>query len=175
MVIDESDSDAEAGAGEQDVEGDAYRESLTSVDGFTRGPNGRVKFNKDTKKRRRENEEADMDVDMADADAQKANKKSKRKAEPKFGQEFKAKVCVLRSPSHNSPLTTLFCVIYRRLVGMSKRAAWIPMPTCPSRKPRRSRTGAAGSVSQASAEYCIVALYLYAVCSHRHWIVPILG
>ncbi|RPD59760.1 NUC173-domain-containing protein [Lentinus tigrinus ALCF2SS1-6] len=91
MVIDESDSDAEGAAGEENVEGDAYRESLTSVDGFTRGPNGRVKFNKDTKKRRRENEEADMDVDMADADAQKANKKSKRKAEPKFGQEFKAK------------------------------------------------------------------------------------
>ncbi|KAI0708959.1 NUC173-domain-containing protein [Cerioporus squamosus] len=90
-IVIESDSDEEAAAGEENVEGDAYRESLTSVDGFTRGPNGRIKFNKDTKKRRRENEEADMDVDMADASAQKANKKTKRKAEPKFGQEFKAK------------------------------------------------------------------------------------
>ncbi|RDX55210.1 NUC173-domain-containing protein [Lentinus brumalis] len=91
MVI-ESDSEAEeAAAGEENVEGDAYRESLTSVDGFTRGPNGRVKFNKDTKKRRRENEEADMDVEMADAEAQKSHKKTKRKTEPKFGQEFKAK------------------------------------------------------------------------------------
>ncbi|KAH9859050.1 NUC173-domain-containing protein [Lenzites betulinus] len=93
MVIDE-DSDDEAGAatGGDEVAGEAYRETLTSVDGFTRGPNGKVKFNKDTKKRRRE-AEADEDVEMADGDAgQKPGKKSKKKAEgAKFGQEFKAK------------------------------------------------------------------------------------
>ncbi|KAI0630149.1 NUC173-domain-containing protein [Trametes polyzona] len=94
MIIDD-DSDEGDGAGggaEGDkVAGDAYRESLTSVDGFTRGPNGKVKFNKDTKKRRRE-AEAEEDVEMANGEAgQKPGKKSKKKAEPKFGQEFKAK------------------------------------------------------------------------------------
>ena len=50
MLIDESDDEASGGAGggngDEDVEGNAYRENLTSVDGFTRGPNGKVKFNK---------------------------------------------------------------------------------------------------------------------------------
>ena len=92
MVIDESDDEAQAVAGGEDVEGNAYRETLTSVDGFKRGPNGKVKFNKDTKKRRRENEEADDDVEMADANQQTAGKRNKRKTEPKFGHEFKAKV-----------------------------------------------------------------------------------
>ena len=66
MVIDESDDEAAAGEGEEDVEGNAYRETLTSVDGFTRGPNGKVKFNKDTKKRRRENDAVDEDVEKAE-------------------------------------------------------------------------------------------------------------
>ena len=57
MVIDDKANEDEAM--EEDVAGAAYKESLTSVDGFTRGPHGRVKFNKDTKKRRRENEEED--------------------------------------------------------------------------------------------------------------------
>ena len=63
MVIDDKANEDEAM--EEDVAGAAYKESLTSVDGFTRGPNGRVKFNKDTKKRRRENE--DEDVEMGEA------------------------------------------------------------------------------------------------------------
>nr|VWP02479.1 G protein alpha subunit [Ganoderma boninense] len=96
MMIDESDDEAGKGAdggnGGEDVEGNAYRENLTSIDGFTRGPNGKVKFNKDTKKRRRENEDGDGDVEMADGEGQKASKKTKRRAEPKFGHEFKAKV-----------------------------------------------------------------------------------
>ncbi|KAG6830460.1 hypothetical protein H0H92_000613 [Tricholoma furcatifolium] len=91
MIIDgeaDSDDDAEPST---DVAGTAYRESMTSVDGFTRGPNGRVKFHKDTKKRRREELEAE-DVEMADGDAgPTASKKNKRKAEPKLGHEFKAK------------------------------------------------------------------------------------
>ncbi|TFK53636.1 NUC173-domain-containing protein [Heliocybe sulcata] len=91
MVIDNSDS--EEAPMEEDVVGTAYREGLTSVDGFTRGPNGRVKANRNTKKRRRENAETDQDVEMEDAtSAQDAKKGSKqRKTEPKLGHEFKAK------------------------------------------------------------------------------------
>ncbi|KAH8828256.1 NUC173-domain-containing protein [Flagelloscypha sp. PMI_526] len=69
---------------------DAYKESLVSVDGFTRGPNGRVKFNKDTKKRRREATEEDL-VDM---DASELSPKRAKKKEGKsqgLGSEFKAK------------------------------------------------------------------------------------
>lgn len=94
MIIDDnSDSDAEADKPSEDVAGTAYRESLTSADGFTRGPNGRIKFNKDTKKRRRENEDVEEDVEMGDADASSGKaKKNKRRSEAKFGHEFKAKV-----------------------------------------------------------------------------------
>jgi ribosomal RNA-processing protein 12 len=99
MIIDE-DSGSDGGAGKvqkpstTDVAGSAYRESITSVDGFTRGQGGRVKFNKDTKKRRMQNEEADEDVEMVDGELVTHNKKRKKK-EPsvKFGHEFKAKVC----------------------------------------------------------------------------------
>ncbi|TFK44425.1 armadillo-type protein [Crucibulum laeve] len=94
MIIDSgSDSDNEAAAPsvEIDVAGSAYKESMTSVDGFTRGPNGRIKFNKDTKKRRRENEEVDGDIEMADVEAAAGKKKPKRKSDVKLGQEFKAK------------------------------------------------------------------------------------
>ena len=91
MIIDEdSDSGPEAGA-QEDVAGGAYRESMTSADGFTRGPNGRIKFNKDTKKRRRENAEEDGDVEMADVESGKGPRK-KRASDPKLGREFKAKV-----------------------------------------------------------------------------------
>ncbi|GJE94485.1 NUC173 domain-containing protein [Phanerochaete sordida] len=91
MVIDDEDGtgaeqDAEM---EEDVAGVAYREALTSADGFTRGPNGRVKFNKDTKKRRREETEME-DVEMADAQPA-SNKKEKKKHDARIGQEFKAK------------------------------------------------------------------------------------
>jgi len=94
MMID-SDSGSEAEANVKragtDVAGSAYRESITSVDGFTRGPNGRIKFNKDTKKRRRENDEAE-DVEMADGEAGSGkNKKNKQRSEVKLGHEFKAK------------------------------------------------------------------------------------
>ncbi|KAJ6499124.1 armadillo-type protein [Mycena sanguinolenta] len=92
MLIDEEGDGEDAGQPDSaDVAGTAYRESMTSVDGFTRGPNGRVKFNKDTKKRRRENEDADGDVEMGDGEAGSKNKKAKRKDDPKFGHEFKAK------------------------------------------------------------------------------------
>ncbi|KZT21419.1 NUC173-domain-containing protein [Neolentinus lepideus HHB14362 ss-1] len=91
MVIDDSDSN-EAPM-EEDVVGTAYREGLTSVDGFTRGPNGRMKANKNTKKRRRENREVDQDVEMEDVIGGQGGKKDskQRKPEPKLGHEFKAK------------------------------------------------------------------------------------
>jgi len=105
MIIDgDVDSDAEKIVPQNaatDVAGTAYRESITSVDGFTRGPNGRIKFNKDTKKRRRD-EEAIQDVEMADVDELSSGgrpKKPKKNVDPKFGHEFKAKVCSDISPS----------------------------------------------------------------------------
>lgn len=77
--------------------GSAYKESITSVDGFTRGPNGRIKFNKDTKKRRRENEDVDGDIEMADAETPAETKKNKRRStELGLGREFKARVCASR-------------------------------------------------------------------------------
>ncbi|KIJ68150.1 hypothetical protein HYDPIDRAFT_83324 [Hydnomerulius pinastri MD-312] len=89
----ESDSDIEVSARKaaKDVAGSAYRESITSVDGFTRGPNGRIKFNKDTKKRRRENQDDEGDVEMADAETAVDTKKNKRRSDVKLGHEFKAK------------------------------------------------------------------------------------
>ncbi|EPQ57690.1 hypothetical protein GLOTRDRAFT_37808 [Gloeophyllum trabeum ATCC 11539] len=92
MVIDEE-SDSDAAPAAEDVVGTAYRESMTSADGFTRGPNGRMKANKDTKKRRRENAEADQDVEMEDVAAAPEGKKGskQRKTEAKLGHEFKAK------------------------------------------------------------------------------------
>ncbi|KAI0088037.1 NUC173-domain-containing protein [Irpex rosettiformis] len=88
MVIGDNDEEEDMNM-EEDVEGTAYRETITSADGFTRGPNGRVKFNKDTKKRRRD-AEADEDVEMGEAQATSA-KNAKRRSESRFGQEFKAK------------------------------------------------------------------------------------
>lgn len=89
MIIEESDSDAVVGEAELDVAGTAYREALTSVDGFTRGPSGRIKFNKDTKKRRRENAVEDEDVEMAETEPTRTT--GKKKSEAKLGHEFKAK------------------------------------------------------------------------------------
>ncbi|KAI9569645.1 armadillo-type protein [Boletus coccyginus] len=95
IPTEESDSDIEVSArrAAKDVAGNAYRESVTSVDGFARGSNGRIKFNKDTKKRRRENEDDDGDIEMADAETPAKSKTHKRRSEVKLGHEFKAKVC----------------------------------------------------------------------------------
>lgn len=145
MVIDD-----EAGAEEQDeavtpdVAGSAYRESLTSVDGFTRGPNGRVKFNKDTKKRRRENEDIE-DVEMADAQPAAA-KKEKKRHDPKIGHEFKAKV---RREDYElgSLLTT--DILNRKLAGTSRRVGLTLSLTCrcPRRRKRRGALAWLASVS----------------------------
>jgi ribosomal RNA-processing protein 12 len=94
MIIEDKDEDVEIEVGD-DLAGRAYKESLTSVDGFTRGPNGRIKFNKDTKKRRHANEgNEDDDVEMVDATKPTAKVNKKRKKDPKLGHEFKAKVMV---------------------------------------------------------------------------------
>ena len=97
IPAEESDSDIEVSArrAAKDDAGNAYRESVTSVDGFARGPNGRIKFNKDTKKRRRGNEDEDGDIEMADAETPAKSKTNKRRSEVKLGHEFKAKVCSL--------------------------------------------------------------------------------
>jgi ribosomal RNA-processing protein 12 len=90
------DADIDAGVGT------AYMESMVSTDGFTRGPSGRIKFNKDTKKRRRAEAEIEigMEVDGHSLNAVTtpkptlpANKKLKeREKQKKLGHEFKAKV-----------------------------------------------------------------------------------
>lgn len=100
MILDDGE-DAHIPA-DDNLAGTAYKESLTSVDGFTRGSNGQVKFNKDTKKRRRANEANgdDGDVEMIDAVSSRLPKSNKkRKMETKLGQEFKAKVSLLVSAS----------------------------------------------------------------------------
>ncbi|KAG8802920.1 hypothetical protein FRC17_006313, partial [Serendipita sp. 399] len=102
MVIGESDSDSDdhrhaapkqLKRSDHDVlAGAAYKESLVSVDGFTRNPNGTIKFHKDTKKRRREEMEAmDNDVEMEDAHTKGEGKRKQKQKPSRLGQEFKAK------------------------------------------------------------------------------------
>jgi ribosomal RNA-processing protein 12 len=99
MIIDKEfdlgDAEEDGNAEDEMIVGNAYKESMTSVDGFSRGAGGRIKFNKDTKKRRREENENDEDVRMADAENISAERKKNKKigkSEPRFGHEFKAKV-----------------------------------------------------------------------------------
>jgi len=94
MIIDDGgEVDGETMEIEEDVVGTAYRDSIRSVDGFSRGPNGRVKFNKDTKKRRREEVEGEIeDVEMGDV-AANTDRKSKKRSPEKLGKEFRSKVC----------------------------------------------------------------------------------
>jgi len=127
MIIEESDSD-ESGAAEPDVAGTAYREALTSVDGFTRGQGGRVKFNKDTKKRRRENEDEDEDVDMAEAEPARLTGKKSR--EVKLGHEFRAKVWV-RVHRFLKVMPTIVPHAHRRPVEISRRAGLTRTHTSP--------------------------------------------
>ena len=92
LIINSDSSSDEANAQEAtDVAGTAYREKITAVDGFTQGPNGKIKFNKDTKKRRLE--EANMeDVEMVDVEELTSKSKKIKKSEVKLGHQFKAKV-----------------------------------------------------------------------------------
>jgi ribosomal RNA-processing protein 12 len=125
MIIEESDSDV-GGVAEPDVAGTAYREALTSVDGFSRGPGGRIKFNKDTKKRRRENAAEDEDVEMAETEP--AGTTGKKRSEVKLGHEFRAKVRITMLSSVFSRLTTVSHA-RRRLAGISRRAGLTHMHT----------------------------------------------
>jgi ribosomal RNA-processing protein 12 len=99
MII--GDGDEETGETmevEEDVVGTAYRDSIRSTDGFSRGPNGRVKFNKDTKKRRREELEGETeDVEMGDV-AANTGRKSKKHSPEKLGKEFRSKVRASNRP-----------------------------------------------------------------------------
>ena len=103
MIIDEDNSDEEVSQSAHKPEymdANSYKESLTSVHGFTRGLNGRIKFHKDTKKRRRE-EMSEDDVEMADTTLEEVVSKSKnekKRNEIRVGQEFKAKVCSTPTP-----------------------------------------------------------------------------
>ncbi|EJT97410.1 NUC173-domain-containing protein [Dacryopinax primogenitus] len=91
LVIVEDEEMVDATPTTEDVEGNAYRETLTSADGFTRGRRGEVKFNKNTKKRRAE-EDMDGDVEMADADQPPKKKTFEDRKQPtKLGQEFRSK------------------------------------------------------------------------------------
>lgn len=97
IIDDDNNSDSDNGKKNrmvEDVAGNAYRETITSVDGFTRRPNGQVKFHKDTKKRRRENDDQrGSDIEMIDATQLDSHRKSSKRQEVvKLGQEFKAKV-----------------------------------------------------------------------------------
>lgn len=163
MVIDNEDDD-EGDGGAPD---DAYKESLTSADGFTRGPNGRVKFNKDTKKRRRENADNDEDVEMGDADAA-SGKKSKRRSDVKLGHEFRSKVrsCELfLSPLH---YTDVWC---RKQEATSRKVVWNHMPTCRCHKQPKSRDARASQGNdEPSSLYVSISIFrascLVAVVSH---------
>jgi ribosomal RNA-processing protein 12 len=113
MIIDEDENSEEAGNNPAANEaGAAYKELLTSADGYIKGPNGRIKFHRDTKKRRREAED-DGDVEMGDSTPLARTKKTNPATRARIGQEFKAKVRYLpdtNSPTKNScrkPVVTL--------------------------------------------------------------------
>ena len=100
MIIDDDNSDEGVSQSKPKSEysdANLYKESLTSVNGFTRGPNGKIKFHKDTKKRRRE-EMSEDDVEMAETAVYDGMSKSKKRNRAKVGQEFKAKVCSASTP-----------------------------------------------------------------------------
>jgi ribosomal RNA-processing protein 12 len=86
-----------------DIAGQAYREQMTGVDGFTRGPSGEVKFHKNTRKRRAEEAAAEAvygdgdggdDVAMNEVTRKAVDGGGKKKKIERvhLGQEFKAKV-----------------------------------------------------------------------------------
>lgn len=107
MIIADSESDSDARgkaraskpSTEDALAGAAYKETLVSVDGFTRNPNGTIKFHKDTKKRRKEEMEMDVDMEVDDAAKNKQSsagpQRTPKKKPARLGQEFKAKARIL--------------------------------------------------------------------------------
>ncbi|KAF5325363.1 hypothetical protein D9619_009634 [Psilocybe cf. subviscida] len=89
MIIDDRDPDDEAAKNAAQPSRHPFREDLTSVDGFTRGANGKTKLNEDSKRRRRE-ENATMDTGMSDVEPMTT--KAKEKDESEFRHGFKSKV-----------------------------------------------------------------------------------
>jgi ribosomal RNA-processing protein 12 len=146
MIIEESDSDA-VGVAEPDVAGTAYQEALTSVDGFTRGPGGRIKFNKDTKKRRRENAVEDGDVEMAETEP--ARTTGEKKSGVKLGHEFKAKVWI-RLPSFLRQNTDFHGLSLTQKAGGDLKKggldpyAYVSLKQAAKKANRRTRLGVAG-------------------------------
>lgn len=130
MIIDDSDGSAnetshihKEGSKDEDITGKAYKESMTSADGFIRGQGGRLKFNKDTKKRRRE--DMDEDVEMADGEnTGTGRKKKEEKKELGFGHEFKAKVCMALLKTLND---LFFKFLSREPEATSRSKEWTHM------------------------------------------------
>jgi len=128
MIIDDDNSDSgvsHLNSKPEYLDANLYKESLTSVDGFTRGSNGKVKFHKDTKKRRRE-EMSEGDVEMADIAVEETASKSKRRNEFKVGQEFKAKVRCFQLFLKRSGADW---IRYSAQVATSRRTVWSHMHT----------------------------------------------
>ena len=131
MIIDDSDDSEnetshihKQGSKDEDITGKAYKESMTSADGFTRGQGGRLKFNKDTKKRRRE--DLDEDVEMADGEnAGTGRRKKQEKKELGFGHEFKAKVCMALLETPNDLFKK---ILSRELEVTSRSREWTHTP-----------------------------------------------
>lgn len=96
MIIGDSDSEEETStkpSTQDHLAGAAYKDTLVSVDGFTRNPNGTIKFHKDTKKRRKEEMEmGDMEVDVPEHSGGVGPERTKKRKDARIGQEFKAKV-----------------------------------------------------------------------------------
>jgi hypothetical protein len=153
MVIEDKGEEEQAGG--EDVVGTAFRDQMTSADGFTRGAGGRVKFNKDTKKRRREN--AEEDVDMEDVGAAAKERPGKRRSEVKLGHEFKAKVSVLWFVC--GPKCGDLNACGRKREAMSKRAAWTHMRTSRSNRRQKRATGAVASAWRVSGDRRLRALF----------------
>lgn len=91
MVINESDSDSDVAAGEEEQE-NHYLQAQKSEDGFTRGQGNRIKFNKRRRGEAAEDEDM-MDVDEPARKVGGGKKRSNGKGEVMMlGKAFKAKV-----------------------------------------------------------------------------------
>lgn len=163
MIIDDNNTSGDDAGPSTDVAGTAYRESMTSVDGFTRGPNGRIKFNKDTKKRRREADEAE-DVEMAEVAPTDA-KKIKRKVETKIGHEFKAKVSFILLFSALSLTLRLFS---RKPEATSQKKGLTPTHICRYRKPRRREDAEDEVISVSQGKGDLSRIFIYIPCYICH-------
>ena len=80
MIVDDdySGSDVPHAKSESEhIDANLYKGSITSIDGFTHCPSGKVKFHKDIMKRRREEMSKD-DVEMTDAVVEEGPRRRKK-------------------------------------------------------------------------------------------------